>query len=117
MSLSLNFIKYSLLNYICEIYSKNISAKTCLEKIKYILLIVFYSVGELLNAVHKQTGLSCRLLKVKRPDSLNKYIRQMMWLQLKVLIFSHYSFLKQVVWSTFDQQYFRNKFTCYLTFT
>jgi len=26
----------------CKIYSKNISAKTCLEKIKYILLIVFF---------------------------------------------------------------------------
>jgi len=34
MLFSLNLVKYSLLNYMCEIYSKNISAKTCLEKIK-----------------------------------------------------------------------------------
>jgi len=27
-------LKYSLLNHMCEIYSKNISAKTCLEKMK-----------------------------------------------------------------------------------
>jgi len=37
MLLSLNLVQYSLLNYMCDIYSKNISAK------KYILLIVFYS--------------------------------------------------------------------------
>jgi len=34
MLLSLNLVKYSLLNSACEIYSKYISAKTCLKKIK-----------------------------------------------------------------------------------
>jgi len=38
MLLSLNLVEYSLLNYMCEIYSK-----TCLEKNKYILLIVFFT--------------------------------------------------------------------------
>jgi len=44
MLLKLYLVKYGLLNSMCEIYSKNISAKTCLKKIKYIFLIVFYSV-------------------------------------------------------------------------
>jgi len=43
--LLLNLVTNSLLNLICEIYSKIISAKTCFEKIKSILLIVFFTVA------------------------------------------------------------------------